>query len=88
MQIYDLTLVVRTETILPNVVSFWVGKFNFPSCPYLGSISMVALVKMFRFITSDIRRILIPSVYIYIEIRLYKHLLERINVSVYISIMC
>ena len=29
MQIYDLTLVVQTETISPAVVSFWVGKSKF-----------------------------------------------------------
>ena len=29
-QIYHLTLVVQTETISPNVVSFWTGKSKFP----------------------------------------------------------
>ena len=30
MQIYDLTLVVKTETISPTVVPFRVGKSNIP----------------------------------------------------------
>ena len=30
MQIYDLALVVQTEPISPNGVSFWVGKSNSP----------------------------------------------------------
>jgi len=42
--IYDLTLVVQTETISSNVVSFWVGKIEYSLVVLIfGSRSTVAL---------------------------------------------